>query len=171
VPSFSGNHASHKSLSLVLPPASTAIFVCWLIIAWPGTDVHTKETVSRICLGRQNITDSSVGPENGNNPLGPCLGTTTESTCSFVQFGDSRDDGDSSHHFIFCHLWILRDVFYCQFSQEAKDKNGSILSAPPGVINRVNVFILSPCKEPQVILKISRKVVRKGKQIKARSCG
>lgn len=47
-------------------------------------------------------------------------------------------------------------------SQEAEDENGSTLSASLGVTNRVKVFIVSPCKEPQVLLKVPRNVVRKG---------
>ena len=107
--------------------------------------------------------DNSVGPENGNSPLGACSGTATERTCSCVQLGDSRDDGDSSCHFTCCGLGILRDKLYRKFSREVKNKKGSILSVSLGMINRAEVFIVSPYKEPQVLLKVPRKVVRKEK--------
>lgn len=87
------------------------------------------------------MTVNLVGPESGNRPLGACFGGAMESTCSCGQPGESRDDGDSLFHFIFCGLRIFRYKLYCKISHDFKDKNGIILSASLGVISRVNVFI------------------------------
>lgn len=47
------------------------------------------------------MTDNSVEPENGNSTLTACFGTVMESTHSPVRRGESRDDEDSSCHFIY----------------------------------------------------------------------